>query len=351
MKVLVCDDSLTNRQLLGGYLQKMGHQPIFAENGIQAIEQFIEHQPELVLMDVDMPEMDGYQATRALRQSCTHFSQWTPVIFVSSYVDDKSIVKGIESGGDDYLTKPVSPVVLRAKIHAMRRLVAMRENLIDFGNQLREVNEKLLASNEILSELSLKDPLTRLGNRRAFEENLQKISRMAQREGKSISLLMVDIDHFKKLNDTYGHQSGDQCLQQIAQVLRQGAHRAGDFVARFGGEEFAMILSDTSLSGAMYVADRLRMGVEALQLPNKNAPLGHLTISIGVASAIASKSFVVDQLVCAADAGLYNAKETGRNCIIGANVEVTQNTGKAFLNFKTQRHFPPSSSSTTNTKH
>jgi diguanylate cyclase (GGDEF)-like protein len=349
MKILVCDDSETNRQMIGAYLQQMGHKAIYADDGQEAIELFAKHEPDLVLIDVEMPGMDGYEATRAIRQSCYDFSQWTPIIFVSSYIDDESIVKGIEAGADDYLTKPVSAAVLRAKIHAMRRLATMRENLIDFGKQLREVNEKLLTSNQLLSELSLKDPLTRLGNRRAFEENLARTCRTAVRENKTVCLLMIDVDNFKTFNDTYGHQAGDCCLQQVAHILKQALHRASDFAARYGGEEFSILLADTPLSGGMHVAERMRMGVEALQIKNKNAPLGIVTISVGIAASKSDTEFVSESLVAASDAALYEAKQSGRNCIVGAKMLVDNNKPEQLLEYKKQRTRFPSTGS--NSKH
>lgn len=318
MKILVCDDSEINRQIIGGYLKQMGHKSIFASNGKEAVELFAKHQPDLVLIDVEMPHMDGYEATKTIRQSCYDASQWTPIIFVSSYIDDASIVRGIEAGADDYLTKPVSAAVLRAKIHAMRRLAAMRENLIDFGNQLREVNEKLLNSNQLLSELSLKDPLTRLGNRRSFEETLQRECRTAIRTVSPISLLMIDVDYFKCYNDTYGHQAGDYCLQQVAQVLRQGVHRAADFSCRYGGEEFSILLPDTPIDGALHVAERLRIGVEMLQIKNQGSPFGIVTISVGVACSKKDTVFDQQALVASSDLALYEAKQAGRNCVMFA---------------------------------
>lgn len=334
MKILVCDDSEINRQIIGGYLQQMGHKSIFASNGKEAIELFTKHQPDLVLIDVEMPHMDGYEATKAIRQSCYDASQWTPIIFVSSYIDDESIVRGIEAGADDYLTKPVSAAVLRAKIHAMRRLSAMRENLIDFGNQLREVNEKLLNSNQLLSEMSLKDPLTRLGNRRSFEETLQRECRTAIRNTAPISLLMVDVDFFKSYNDTYGHQAGDYCLQQVAQVLKQGIHRAPDFASRYGGEEFSIILPDTPMEGALHVAERLRIGVEMLQIKNQGSPLGIVTISVGVACSKRDSIFNQEALVASSDLALYEAKQAGRNCVMYSQHLVDDHISEELLSKK-----------------
>jgi len=298
----------------------MGHKVIYADNGVQAVQLFVEHEPELVLIDADMPEMNGYEITRVIRQSYHDFSQWTPIIIMSNAIEEEAIIKGIEVGADDYLTKPVSAPGLRAKVHAMRRLITMRESLIDFGKQLRQANEKLLKANQLLEELSLKDPLTRLWNRRAFDEQFIRIYRTAMREGKMVSLIMVDIDHFKSFNEEYGYSTGDSCLQQIAGVLKRGVYRASDFCARHADKVFAVILADTPLIGAMHVADRLRMAVEALQIPHKQMLRGLVTVSMGVASARADKAFEYESLISAAQAALIEARQAGENCIIGAKV-------------------------------
>lgn len=344
MKILVCDDSIINRQVVGAYIRQMGHEPVYADNGAQAVEVFAAEDPELVLIDVEMPGMDGYEATRAIRHSHSDFSQWTPIIFISSNIDDASLVKGIEAGGDDYLAKPVRPAVLRAKIHAMRRLALMREKLAEFSRQLREVNDKLLQSNQFLSELSLKDPLTLLSNRRAFEETLLRSCRNALREGKAICMLMIDVDNFKLLNDTYGHQTGDYCLQEIGVILTKAVHRASDFVSRYGGEEFAILLVDTPMAGALHVAERIRKNVEMLKIPNEKSERGYITVSVGGACAPANVEFSPEVLVATADYALYQAKENGRNCIWVAkemlsDIEVEQKKHKY------QWRFPPTSSS------
>lgn len=316
MKILVCDDSIVNRQILGAYLHKMGHDAIFAENGQQAVELFGQENPDLVLIDVEMPGMDGYEATKAIRASLFEFSGWTPIIFISSHIDDESIVKGIDAGGDDYLSKPVSMPVLQAKIHAMRRLVAMRQNLIDFEKKLHELNEKLMISNQLLSDLSLKDALTGLGNRRAFEEDLNTVRRLASRNLKAISLLMIDVDHFKLYNDSYGHQAGDKCLQKVAEILQKGLQRPADIAARYGGEEFVVVLFDCNLEGALYVAEKIRSQVEALQIPHKRSPIGIVTISIGLSTVLPETSFTNEQLISVADGALYRAKDQGRNRVV-----------------------------------
>lgn len=345
MKILICDSSKDQRETIGKYLKQMGYIPVYSDNALQTIELFAEHHPELIFIDIDMTDIDGYDAARAIRQSSYHQSKWVPIVFMSGFIDDESIVKGIEAGGDDFLSKPINAAAIRTKIYAMRRLVMMRENLIDFGTQLREVNQKLLSANQILSELPFKDPLTHLGNRRSFEEMLSKMSKMAMRETKPLSLLMIDIDNFKLFNESYGYELGDFCLQQVSQIFKQGIHRSTDYAARFNGEIFAIILIDTPLSGAMYVAERLRMGVEALQIPNEKTSIGILTVSIGVASSKADREFVTESLITAAQEALYQAKNAGLNCIVGAKAEVNMSLPDE-IHYKSYRHFSSSDGST-----
>lgn len=345
MKILICDTSNEHRETLGSFLKQMGYIPLFSNNVQQCINLFTEHHPELILIDVDMTQPDGYEVARAIRQSSLHLSKWIPIVFMCTFIDDESIIKGIEAGGDDFISKPINAPSLRTKIYAMRRLVMMRENLIDFGSQLRDVNKKLLIANQLLAELSLKDPLTRLANRRAFEENLAKTAKISMRDSKPLALLMIDIDNFKLFNETYGYEIGDFCLQQVAQIFKQGIHRSMDFAARFGGEIFSIILIDTPLSGAMYVAERLRMGVEALQIPNERAPSGILTVSIGVASSKADREFVKESLIAASEEALFQAKKSGLNCIVGAKVEVNTNIPEEFT-YKSYKNFTSSDGST-----
>lgn len=347
MKILVCDDAVGNREILGNYLEQMGHHVVFAQNDNQVLEGFTEHKPELVFIDTESPSIEAYQVARAIQQYGIDFSEWTPVIFVSSIIDEDIIQKGIAAGADDWLLKPISPTILSAKMHGLHRLQAMRDNLMDFGNQLREINEKYISATQLISELALKDPLTRLGNRRAFEENLMHICQLAMRECKPVSLAVIDIDYFKIFNDTYGYAAGDACLQQVAQLLKRGIHRVADFGARYEGDGFALIMPDTPLSGAMHVMERLRMGVEALRIPNKNAPAGIVTLSIGVASSKAETEFVTESLVAAVDAALYNAKESSRNRVVGAKMAVNCNLPDP-LSYKSQN---TTASGSTSSKH
>lgn len=317
MRILIAEDNQTDRQLLGSYVQNIGHTPELVSNGQEAVKRFQENRPDLILLDVEMPVMSGYEAAKAIRELGNGEEDWVPIIFLSSHMDEDSLVQEIESGGDDYLTKPVSRVVLKAKINAMKRITLMKENLIEVSTQLRSANEKLLTSNLMLADLSLKDPLTGLGNRRAFEETIERELKGMMRRGSILSLIMIDIDNFKPYNDTNGHQLGDVCLQMVGQVIKSQLKRATDFVARFGGEEFAIIMPDTTLEGAVVVAEAIRNEITLLKVSHRGKQMqGVITLSIGVAATELDMPVTSQSIVADADIALYAAKRQGKNRVI-----------------------------------
>ena len=255
-KVLVADDARVMRFATLRILKKLGLAAVEAEDGLQALELFEREKPDLVLIDVQMPGLDGLEVVRRIRSlSGEH---WVPVIFLTSMQDESDFTRGIEAGGDDYLTKPVSPVVLEAKIRAMRRLDDMRRELIAVTLELREANERL-------ARLSQQDGLTGLANRRRFDLDLMRELGRARRERRPISLLIADVDFFKAFNDTYGHPAGDDCLRRVAGALRATCRRPLDLAARYGGEEFALILPDTTEEAARGRALDAMRAVAALE--------------------------------------------------------------------------------------
>lgn len=316
MKVLIADREELETEQLTQLLEKMGHTSLLAKDGYDALQIFEDESPDLVVIDLDLPGLDALTTVQQLRKACFDISDWKPILFLSHHADDDTIIQAIDAGGDDFLRKPISYGLLKAKIKAMRRLISMRQNLIDFGHQLRVVNDKLLDSTQLLNELSLKDPLTLIANRRAFEETFDKYIRSAIRNGEPLSIVMVDVDNFKKYNDKLGHQKGDQCLQQVAQFLSTELHRPKDFIARFGGEEFAIILPETDVEGACYVAERLRSILYSHAVEHPESEYGYVTASFGVATANPNRGFLGDNLVKVADASLYHAKAKGRNCVV-----------------------------------
>ena len=305
MKILVIEDSKSSLKLLCDYIHKMYFQPLAAGTGNQGIDLFLKERPDLVLLDIIMPDIDGFEVARQIRQMETP-GEWTPIIFLSSLNKDQDIERGIAAGGDDYLLKPVSEVVLGAKIRAMQRILQMRQSLV-------VLTRKLDTANQELKRLTSLDGLTGIANRRHFDAVLLREWRRAMRLGEELSIIMADIDFFKQYNDTFGHQNGDECLRQIAQTLSLTTDRGGDLLARYGGEEFVAVLPGTSLGGASFVAEQMREAVSALNIAHPGTPCGHITASFGVASAIAMPETDPQDLVGAADLALYKAKHHGRN--------------------------------------
>ncbi len=310
MKILVADETRSIRLVTSARIEAMGYGVVLAEDGLTAVELFAKERPDLVLMAVELPKLSGHDAAREMRRLMQ--GEWIPIVFLSARTSDEDIVAGIEAGGDDYLTKPVSEVVLKAKLHAMARIAAMRRELGDATRRLREANKEL-------TRLSRVDGLTGVHNRRHLDEHLTQEWQRAlrgttERGHRELSFILLDIDHFKQYNDHYGHQAGDECLRRVAQALTCGARRLGDLVARYGGEEFAVILPETPLDGALHVAETLRAAVEALDIPHERSSAGpRVTISLGVASRVPTAGMEPSSLAQAADEALYASKKAGRN--------------------------------------
>jgi diguanylate cyclase (GGDEF)-like protein len=303
MKILLVDDTKTERLIVSAYLKKLGHTTICAENGHQAIELFKSKSPDLVLMDVIMPEMDGHEAARCLRKN---ESDWVPIIFLSGRVAAEDIVAGIEAGGDDYLTKPVDFTVLSAKMTAMQRIAKMRQKLIGVSSELAQANAEL-------KKLVNIDGLTGLANRRYLDEYLRVEIARSMRNKHELSVILCDVDFFKKYNDTYGHLKGDDCLKSVAKALESACKRSTDLLARYGGEEFAVILPDTNGENAAMLANQMRQAIEDLNEDHSASDLGKVTISMGVYCAVPQSKDESEKMLHKADEALYEAKQTGRN--------------------------------------
>lgn len=313
LNILLVEDQASVRKALGFQLHKQGHRVIEAADGQQALALFRSERPDLVLMDVVLPGEDGYWTAQQIR--LLEGSDWTPIIFLSSRDTELDLQKGIEAGGDDYLFKPASPVVLAAKLHALTRLQRMRKQLLETSEALREANERL-------SHLSLLDELTQIGNRRSFDERLHQSVKTCAREQQPLSLFLCDVDHFKAYNDHHGHLQGDACLKEIGQVLRGVCQRPQDHAARYGGEEFALILPNTPRSGAMTFARALQNMLARRSLGHPGSPFGCVTLSGGITTLVPDANTNAQQLVMRADQALYNAKAKGRNCYFSFEMQM-----------------------------
>jgi len=305
MKILVVDDSPTIRAALKGLLERMGHTVVEANDGKEALQIYRHDRPGLVLIDVVMPIMDGYESARHMRE--TKADEWVPIIFLSSKEADQDLDRAIEAGGDDYLVKPVSFVVLNAKIRALQRLESMRTKQLEMSRDLASANREL-------EKLSRQDGLTGIANRRYFDSYLVTEVRRGARERQPLSLILSDVDHFKAFNDCYGHQAGDDCLRRVAAALSSAGRRPADLAARYGGEEFAMVLPGTVLDGAVDVAQAVSRVIEGLAIPHERSAVDRrVTLSQGVVSLTPEKETSSEDLIQRADQALYLAKQQGRN--------------------------------------
>ncbi|MCH9770378.1 MAG: diguanylate cyclase [Gammaproteobacteria bacterium] len=303
MKILSVDDSKTSLFLLKSYLEKMGHTVIQSDDPFNSIQLFRDCNPDLVVLDVMMEGMNGYECARQIREINCSDNDWVPIIFLSALVDDASVAEGIEAGGDDYLLKPFSEITLSAKIKAMERIANMRA-------QLKTANDKL-------NQISLTDALTNVSNRRAFdlylEEEASRARRLVADESK-MGLIIMDIDYFKAYNDHYGHQGGDECLQKVAAVLSETLKRRHENIFRYGGEEFAAIIFPATEEQAMQVAEKLRQNVEGMALMHApDVKAKNITISLGVCVLAMDENQTKKDLIEKADQALYQAKKLGRN--------------------------------------
>lgn len=298
MKVLLVEDSATLRYTLCNYIESAGHETVVAKSGEEALQLVENTEVDLVIMDVEMPGLNGFETTQLLREALG--DHWVPIIFVTGKSDDESVVEGIEAGGDDYLTKPISRVILHAKIRAMERIIQMRD-------QLRTLNEEL-------ATLSQRDSLTKLYNRRTFDELATHQWSALNRSRQPVAILMLDIDCFKQYNDHYGHPTGDDCLTRVAAAIQSCVHRPADILARYGGEEFIALLPDTDQQGALTVAQNIRQAVASLKIAHKKSSAANVvTTSIGLATSQFTTGLTLSDVISQADKALYLAKRQGRN--------------------------------------
>ena len=275
-------------------LESAGYDVIEAADGEQALAAALQHQPDVVLLDIEMPVMDGYETVQALKADPV--TAYIPVVFLTGRVGAQDVARALQLGGHDYLRKPPEAAELLARVSAALRVKALQDELRNRA--------------EDLDRMSRTDYLTGLHNRRHMEEHLRMLGAGAKRHGYPLAVLIVDVDHFKNVNDTLGHQGGDDVLTAIAQRLRK-ALRLEDILGRWGGEEFLVLLAHTSAEAAVALAERLRQEVCATPIVVTDVAL-QVTISVGGAAAEVPGDH---DLVRQADAQLYAAKDAGRNTV------------------------------------
>ena len=307
-RILVVDDHEDNIELLRARLEARGYQVDGANDGQQALEQVDKICPDLILLDVMMPKMDGMEVVRRLKAKIASKElPFIPVIMQTALDSTENKVEGLDAGADDYITKPINFAELEARVNSLLRIKALQSDLASRERELSDLNDKL-------RQISLTDGLTQIDNRRSLEDRLQEMWQHSVRLHEPIALVMCDIDKFKSVNDHYGHQAGDSVLKEFAQLLKAEA-REIDRVGRYGGEEFLLILPGTVLDAAVTFAERLREKVERHTFTYAGGTLCR-TMSCGVAASPHPRVKDQEALLKASDDALYVAKETGRNRVI-----------------------------------
>ncbi len=288
MKVLIIDDDPASVALARQWLKKDGHGIVTAADGEEGLAMAVREEPDLILLDVHMPGMNGFQVCEKLKADSR--TRHIPVIFLSAADETREKVKGLDLGAVDYVTKPFDRFELPARVRAALRTKRLQDLLT------------------VYSEI---DSLTEVYNRRVLMERLEQEWNRTRRYSTTVAFIMCDIDHFKNVNDTHGHPTGDQVLERIATLLRKSV-RSSDMVGRYGGEEFGIIMVNADRASAAAAAERYRKKIESMDFHSRRGEF-RVTVSFGVADSRDKDS--LNQLITAADRALYKAKETGRNTV------------------------------------
>lgn len=297
-RMLIVDDQPANVQALYAVFSA-DFQVFMATKGDQAMRIALLEQPDIILLDVVMPDMDGHEICRQLKLN--NETADIPVLFVTAQTDPDEETYALQVGGVDFIQKPINPSVVKARV---------------------KTHLTLKRQTDLLKQMVFIDGLTGIFNRRYFDDRLMAEWGRASRNQEQLSLILIDVDHFKQFNDRYGHQSGDDCLRQVASALKRTLWRPCDVVARYGGEEFACILPDTDLQGAMQVASRLGEAVMQCKIPHADSvKCGFVTVSLGVGVHGADCPGEMAHLLALADDNLYRAKRAGRAQAQGSELD------------------------------
>ncbi|HJZ88692.1 MAG TPA: diguanylate cyclase [Polyangia bacterium] len=297
-RILIVDDDRAVCAALARMVSESGHELLLASSWTDAVRLYREGRPDLVVLDVMMPTIDGYKLTGILRRESGAF---VPIILLTALEDLDSKRRGMAAGADDFLTKPVTQLELQIRVASLLRI--------------KQLTDQLAAANLRLAELAVTDPLTLLHNRRHVYFELEREFVRSRRYGHPLSLMMLDVDHFKQVNDTHGHPIGDRVLKLLADILR-GSVRATDLVGRVGGEEFMVLAPETGISSIGKVAERIRLAIGHRSAAAEGVGIPGITVSIGVATSEHPQVGTSEQLVRQADEALLSAKREGRNRVV-----------------------------------
>jgi two-component system, cell cycle response regulator len=301
LKILIAEDDPISRRMLQAFLTKWGYEVLVATNGTEAWEVLQrEDAPKLAILDWMMPGMDGVQVCRKMRER--PHQAYVYILMLTAKDRKQDIVEGIEGGADDYLVKPFDAHELKAHLHA--------------GKRILDLQDELIAAREVLRVQATHDPLTGLWNHAAILDILRVELDRAQRHGTPLGVIMADLDHFKRINDTYGHPAGDTVLRETARRMRS-AVRPYDSVGRYGGEEFLLVAPNCDAAGALIQAERLRTSIRSEPIGLAQDSL-RVTVSLGLAATDDPRSSDWESLLRAADAALYQAKAHGRDRVEAA---------------------------------
>jgi diguanylate cyclase (GGDEF)-like protein len=303
--ILIAEDNPVSRELLERHLIKAGYGVVSVENGRQAMEQFDEMFFPIVLSDWMMPEMDGLELCRSLRKH--DYPGYVYIILLTGKDSQEDIIAGLEAGADDYLTKPFNKPELIARLNT--------------GKRILELERSLKEANEEIRILSITDPLTGCYNRGYMSERLVQEIKRSKKIRHLLSVVLCDIDHFKSINDTYGHQAGDQVLKDFVQCITGMSRNGVDWLARYGGEEFLLVLPETDIKNAGLLAERIRKEISKKATKIQKGEI-RITASFGVAGfdpAEDDKLISPESLIRLADKSLYQAKQEGRNRVRGGS--------------------------------
>lgn len=301
--ILVVDDDKFTRLQIRQRLRKEGYRVEEISDGEQCLTAYTRLNPDVILLDSMMPVMDGFTCCAQLR--LLPGGERIPVLIITCLEDEASVNWAFEAGATDYIIKPIQWPVLRQRI---RRLIQE----VQYSQQLEQANQEL-------QRLASLDSLTQLANRRRFDEYLDQEWKRMARDKMPLSLIMGDVDFFKAYNDTYGHQAGDRCLQQLGRAISIAAKRPGDLVARYGGEEFVVVLPNTEVEGALRVTEEIQTNLRALEIIHPHSQASqYVTLSFGVATVFPSQETSPEILIAAADRALYQAKTEGHDRLISA---------------------------------